>query len=884
MAMETPSGLMAGGTAFPRDQTLHGLVLATARRRPDAVAVELDGGDRLTYAELDERTRRLGARLRARGIGPGCLVAICLDRSLDLAVGLLGVLRAGAAYVPLDPAYPAQRLELMLEDSGAALVLAHAETVAALPDAAPKVLRLDGAEDLPEAELDAAAPEAGPEDLAYVIYTSGSTGRPKGVMIPHRALCNFVWTMRDVPGFGAQDTLVSVTTPCFDIFGLELFVPLVTGGRVVLASRATTGDGAALAALLDGRGATVMQATPATWRLLVDSGWRGRRELRALCGGEALPAALAAELLARCGELWNMFGPTETTIWSTCVRLESAEPPIPIGLPIANTDLHVVDDDGTPVPAGAEGELYIGGEGLAKGYFERPDLTAERFVEHPGIGRRLYRTGDLVRQRPDGVLEYLGRLDHQVKIRGFRIELGEIEVALERLPAVAQAVVVSHPSPAGDAELAAYVVTANGAAPDVRGLRRVLLDVLPDYMVPSSVTGLERMPLTPNGKVDRKALPAPSRERPDDGARVAPRTPLERRLVEIWEATLDLRPIGVADNFFDLGVSSLTAARLFTSIEHELGNRLPLGALFQAPTVEALARLLEDGEAPRWTSLVPIQPRGSRPPIFCVHGGAGTILLLEPLARALGEDQPFYGLQARGLYGRTAPLTTVEEMAAHYLAEIRSVQPHGPYHLAGYCFGTIVAFEMAITLTGEGEDVAMLAMLTGPSPTWIRGGGWRRAAPSVRARRQARQAGHGVVSVSAGARLSRVARDPRRLLNPVRRQAERAAVRVALATGRPIPEEARELFFLSLHGRAERAYHESVYSGEIVMIYGEGLFDDPNLGWGAFASGGILTRPVPGDHFYNRQLLEEPHVVGVRDRLHEHLARKTPDDAGRTSP
>ncbi len=888
MATETPSGSMVGGTPFPRDQTLHGLVLATARRRPGAVAVELDGGGRLTYAELDERTRRLAARLRASGIGAGSVVGICLDRSLDLAVGLLGVLRAGAAYVPLDPAYPAQRLELMLEDSGAVLVLAHAETVAALPDAAPAVVRLDVSDDLPAPEPVGAAAEPRPEDLAYVIYTSGSTGRPKGVMVPHRALCNFMWTMREVPGFGEQDTLVSVTTPCFDIFGLELFLPLVAGGRVVLASRPTTGDGVALAALLDACGATVMQATPATWRLLVDSGWRGRRELRALCGGEALPAALAAELLARCGELWNMFGPTETTIWSTCLRLESAQPPIPIGLPIANTDLHVVDDDGTPLPAGAAGELYIGGEGLARGYFQRPELTAERFVELPGIGRRLYRTGDLVRQRPDGVLEYLGRLDHQVKIRGFRIELGEIEVALERLPAVAQAVVVAHPSPAGEAELVAYVVTANGAAPDGSGLRRALLEVLPDSMVPSAVVGLERMPLTPNGKVDRKALPAPSRERPDDGARVAARTPLERRLVEIWEATLDMRPIGVTDNFFDLGVSSLMAARLFTSIERELGNRLPLGALFQAPTVEALTRLLEDGDAPRWTSLVPIQPRGSRPPIYCVHGGAGTILLLEPLARALGEDQPFYGLQSRGLYGRTAPLTTVEEMAAHYLSEIRTVQPHGPYHLAGYCFGTIVAFEMAITLTREGEEVALLAMLTGPSPTWIRTWGWRGAQPSLRSRFEARRAANGVAPapapMSAGARAARALREPRRLVGAARRRVTRAAVRVALANDRPIPEEARERFFLGLHGRAERAYQEGVYPGEIVMLYGEGLYEDPELGWGPFASGGILSYPVPGDHLDNRPLMAEPHVLVVRDRLQEYLGQRTPDAAGRTSP
>ncbi|MEA2249266.1 MAG: hypothetical protein QOH46_3795 [Solirubrobacteraceae bacterium] len=883
MAMDTPAESTVNDTAFPRHQTLHGLVLETARRRPDAVAVELDGGGRLTYAELDARSARLAARLRADGIGPGSLVGVCLDRSLDLAVGLLGVLRAGAAYVPLDPIYPAQRLELMLEDSGAVLVLAHAETVAALPDSAPPVLRLDALDGGSPPELEAEGAVAGPEDLAYVIYTSGSTGRPKGVMIPHRALCNFVWTMREVPGFGEEDTLVSVTTPCFDIFGLELYLPLVTGGRVVLASQPTTGDGPALAALLEARGATVMQATPTTWRLLLDTGWQGRRELRALCGGEALPAALAAELLPHCGELWNMFGPTETTIWSTCIRLESGDPPIPIGLPIANTDVHVLDDDGTPLPPGQEGELYIGGEGLARGYFERPELTAERFVDHEGLGRRLYRTGDLVRQRPDGVLDYLGRLDHQVKLRGFRIELGEIELALERLEGVAQAVVVPYTSPAGEDQLVAHVVTRDGGEPDAPSLRRALLETLPDYMVPARVMGIEAMPLTPNGKVDRKALPEPSRQRDGAGAVVAARTPLEHRLVEIWEEALDVRPIGVTDNFFDLGVSSLTAAGLFSRIEHELGNGLPLGALFEAPTIETLARVLEAGDQPRWTSLVPIQSQGSRPPIFCVHGGAGTILLLEPLARALGTDQPLYGLQSRGLYGGTAPLRTVEEMAAHYLAEIRTVQPHGPYRLAGYCFGAIVAFEIASVLIGEGEEVAMLAALTGPSPTWIRKWSWRGAQPSVRHRFEARMAEQHVPQETRRERLARALREPRRLLSPLRRRARRLALRFALATGRPIPEEARERFFLALHSRAERAYEEGVYPGEILVLYGEGLYEDPELGWGPFAAGGVITHAVPGDHLDNRQLIAEPYVLEVADRMREYLDRTTLAAAGRAS-
>ncbi|HEX3693503.1 MAG TPA: non-ribosomal peptide synthetase, partial [Solirubrobacteraceae bacterium] len=694
-------------------------------------------------------------------------------------------------------------------------------------------------------------------------------------------LVNFLETMRIAPGLAAEDVLVAVTTLSFDIAGLELYLPLTSGARVVIAPTESTEDPRALAALLDSVQASVMQATPTTWRMLIDSGWSGRAAMKALCGGEALPVTLADRLLDAGLELWNMYGPTETTIWSTCARILTRGEKLTIGHPIANTTLFILDAQLAPVPFGVEGELWIGGEGLARGYRGRPDLTDERFVAHPfdpTPGARIYRTGDLARYRKDGAVEFLGRIDHQVKIRGFRIELGEIETVLGRHPGVAEAVVVARGEGA-DAELAAYVTV--GERPEEEAvpaheLRSYLTQSLPDYMVPATVTALEAFPLTPNGKVDRKALPEPVRERSGAHELIAPRTSLERRLASIWERELDIHPIGVSDNFFDLGVSSIVAATLFAAIEHDLGDSLPLGAIFRAPTIERLARLIEEGEASsRWTSLVPIQPLGSRPPIFCIHGGAGTILHLQPLAHRLGPEQPFYGLQSSGLYGGSAPIQTVEEMATHYLAEMRQVHPDGPWLLAGYCFGAIVAFELAQRLQAQGEDVRMVALFNGPSPAWIGRWGWFGNQPSLRAQRPRPP------RMTGRQRLLRAVREPRRLFKAFAWHAggriDQLRVRLALARSRPIPERTREQFFFGLHARAERAYTPSPYPGELTVFHGEGLYEDPELGWGELARGGVQALAVPGEHKNNRDAMREPAVQFVAERIEAHLRETAPE-------
>ncbi|HEU4559096.1 MAG TPA: amino acid adenylation domain-containing protein, partial [Longimicrobium sp.] len=581
---------------YPAGTCVHELFEAQAERTPGAVAVVFEG-EELTYAELNARANRLAHHLRSRGVGPDVRVGICVERGLEMVVGLLGVLKAGGAYVPLDPGQPAERLAYMLADSAPAAVLTQRE----LRDRV-------GQMDVPVIELAAAAPEWAdhpvmnpargaltPAHLAYVIYTSGSTGRPKGVAVPHRGVVNLLRSMRDKVGMEPADRVLAVTTYAFDISVLEIFLPLLHGARTIVLPRERTGDPAALAEAVRAHAPTVMQATPATWRMLGQAGWEGAPELRALCGGEALPAELASALRSRVGALWNVYGPTETTIWSTteAVRGDAAGGNVPVGRPVANTRIYILADGGEPVPVGVAGELYIGGTGVVRGYLGRPELTAERFVADPfsgNAGARLYRTGDLARWRPDGTIEFLGRTDFQVKVRGFRIELGEIEARLAEHPEVRQAVVMARENAPGDVRLVAYVA---GDA-DAESLRAHLSTALPEYMVPAAYVRLERLPLTPNGKLDRKALPAPERDAYASREYEAPEGKIEVALAEIWAELLRVERVGRLDNFFQLGGHSLLALQVVSRVRQVMELELPLADVFDHPVLAALGeRILE---------------------------------------------------------------------------------------------------------------------------------------------------------------------------------------------------------------------------------------------------------------------------------------------------
>lgn len=712
--------------AYPDDRCLHQLIEEQVARTPEAIAI-VSQNRQLTYSELNARANRLAHHLRQLGVGPESLVGLCMERSLEMVVGLLGILKAGGAYVPLDPTYPVERLAFMLEDSRTEVLLTQDHLAARLPTGTTRIVCLDSnPEFLAEQREENLSLSSTPEQLAYVIYTSGSTGRPKGVQIPHRALINLLTSIRQQPGLTAEDTLLAVTTLSFDIAGLEIFLPLLVGARLVMASREVAADGAALAEMLAQTRATAMQATPVTWRLLLETGWRGDPHLKILCGGEALPLDLARQLLPKCASLWNMYGPTETTIWSSCAQITTGDETISIGRPIANTQMYVLDPEQRLAPIGTPGELYIGGAGLARGYLHRPELTAERFIRHPferGTETRLYRTGDLARYRADGTLEILGRLDYQVKVRGFRIELGEIEATLEHHPAVRQALVMVREDTPGAQRLVAYVIPEAPHTPTTQELLQALAQHLPAYMLPSAFVLLETLPLTLNGKVDRKELPVPAEAR--TAVETLPGIPtltIHYQLLQIWQELLGSENVGIQSNFFHLGGHSLLAARLINRIEQVFDKQLSLATLFAGPTIEQLAAALlrEEMDAPvdlgpaessARAPVVTVQAGQSRQPFFYLHGNwDGPSFYCFSLARQLGFEQPFYVLEP---YKFTdLPIApTCETIAAAHIAAMRAIQPHGPYLLGGFCNGAVIAFEMAHQLRAQGETVDLLALI-----------------------------------------------------------------------------------------------------------------------------------------------------------------------------
>ena len=584
----------ATASPLPEEKCLPHLFEQQVKDTPRACAVIFEG-ERLTYQELNAQANQLAHYLQKLGVGPEVLVGVYLERSLEMLVALLGVLKAGGAYVPLDPQLPRERLAFQLSDAQVTVLLTQEHLQARLPVSPAHVLSLDTQWEL-IAQQSTQNPlnKALPANLAYLIYTSGSTGRPKGVQVLHRGLLNFLLSMLRRPGLSGRDVLLAITTISFDIAGLELFLPLLCGAQVVIASQEVVGDGARLALLLTTSGATVMQATPATWRLLLESGWEGLPRLKALCGGEALPRELADQILARTRELWNLYGPTETTIWSTLERLEKRTGPVTIGFPIANTQIYILDKHSQPVPVGVTGELYIGGSGLARGYCRRPEITRERFLAHPfsqEADQRLYLTGDLARYLPDGRIEYLGRNDFQVKVRGHRIELAEIEAALLQHPAVSACVAAAVDGRAGNKQLVAYLTLHSGQTADAEELRRFLERTLPAYMIPTLFVPLQAFPLTPNGKVDRKALPAPDADRPAlTQAYIAPRTPQEQLLAALWSSVLHIEHVGIYDNFFSLGGDSLLSMSVLSRARKQ-GLEFSLQEFFRHPRIYDLARV-----------------------------------------------------------------------------------------------------------------------------------------------------------------------------------------------------------------------------------------------------------------------------------------------------
>lgn len=590
--------------------TIHALVEARAKEKPEAIAI-VCGTERLSYGELNQKADKLAGHLREMEIGREAPVGICVDRSANMVVGLLAILKAGGAYMPMDPAYPKDRLAFMMEDAGAKVVVTDVDSRRAIPGTSAQIVEIEKA--LKEgssnghAGREATAAQNSPS-TAYVIYTSGSTGKPKGVQVLHRGVVNLLQSAAKKIGASSEDTLLAVTTLSFDIAALELFMPLVIGAQLHIASREAASDGSQLAALIKTSGATLMQATPATWRLLIEAGWDGDRGLKIICGGEALPRHLADQLVTRNKEVWNFYGPTETTIWSSAWKVEKVGP-IVIGRPLANTQFYVLSGELQPLPIGTGGELYIGGSGLAAGYLNRPELTAERFIQSPYFNGRIYRTGDIARFLPDGTVECLGRVDAQVKIRGFRIEPGEIEAVLRKHPEIADVLVTARADAFGDQRLVAYVIGRNGEL-SLNTMRDFARSQLPHYMVPAQFVALKEFPLTPNLKIDVRRLPTPEHAQASRGDLRAARNPEEQAIVEIWKEALMLREVGIDESFFDLGGDSLAATRAFARMNKLFHAELSLGDMFDYPTIASLAALIHSRrEKPSVKSAIPRLPR-----------------------------------------------------------------------------------------------------------------------------------------------------------------------------------------------------------------------------------------------------------------------------------
>ncbi|HET7462017.1 MAG TPA: amino acid adenylation domain-containing protein, partial [Longimicrobium sp.] len=849
----------------PAAQAVHAAVAAQARRTPTAAALAA-GAHTLTYAEMDARATALARHLRAHGVGAETRVAVMMERSLELPVALLAVLRAGGAYVPLDPGYPAERLAFILADAGAALLLTHRGLAARLPAAGVPVIDLDALPaDAPGADL----PEVPAGALAYVIYTSGSTGTPKGVGIPHGALASHMaWMGRALP-LAPADRVLQKTPVSFDASVWEFWAPLMAGATLVMAEPGGHQDPAYLVRAVREEGITILQLVPSMLGAVLEEAELSRCATlrRVLCGGEALPAELASRLHATLRvEVVNLYGPTEATIQSVWhVVGAGAGAVVPIGRPVDSMRAVVVDRNLRPVPPGVAGELLLGGAQLARGYLGRPALTAAAFVPDPfgaAPGGRLYRTGDRARWRADGTLEYLGRTDHQVKLRGFRIEPGEVEAALRAHPSVRDAAVLVRQDAPGDRRLVAY---AAGDELDAGALRDHLRARLPEHMVPQAVVVLDRFPLTPNGKLDRRALPAPAAGA--GAAHAAPRDAAELALAGIWARVLGVERVGIRDDFFALGGHSLLAVRLLARVERELGHALPLASLFAAPTVERQAALLREhgGDRGAWGPVVTIQPAGEGAPLFFVHGGGGSVLAYGELARALGTGRPFHALQAAGLAGEAAPRRTVEEMAAAYLRALREIHPAGPFVLGGWSMGGLVAFEMALQAQEAGDPAQSLVLVD----STLRGA----ATPGdddddARVRRMMAFALHAGIPLDGAVDYGQALRmgDDERLDHLLELARGAGVLPAAFPPGRF--HALWNVYRANVAAAAAYVPGGRVSAPVLVVRAADGPLAgaDPALGWSAAAAGGVRARAVPGDHF---SIVREPHVHALAAQIAE---------------
>jgi amino acid adenylation domain-containing protein len=851
---------------YPADRCIHELIEARVAKTPLAIAIE-DGSRRLTYSELNQRANQLSHFLHKKNVGPEVPVAVCLKRSPELLVALLGVLKAGGACVPLDPDYPSERLSHILRDSGAPILITQPELLSTVGETEAEIVSLESVGKLLAGESGENLPvETTPRSLAYVIYTSGSTGKPRGVQLTHGGLVNHGVASIELYGLTAADRMLQFASISFDIAIEEILPTWFAGGCVIPRGENVPLTAAEFIRWIDAQKITALDLPTAYWHELVHELAENEQPLPdslrlIIVGGEkASSSAYSAWLKAGGARVrWvNTYGPTEASVIATAYEPDPKKPfpdNLPIGRPIANVRLYVLDTDLQPAPIGTPGELHIGGVGLARGYLNQPDLTSAKFIADPFIGEpgaRLYKTGDMVRRLPDGNLEFVGRIDFQVKIRGFRVELGEIESVLEKHPAVAQAVVIAREA-GGGKQLVAYVIADPGGVAAAE-LRDYLKRQLPEYMVPADFVFLEGFPLTPNGKVDRRALPEPQANESALAANfIAPRDEFESKMARLWAQVLGRESVGIRDNFFDLGGHSLLALRLTSRIEKEFGRKLTLTALIQAPTVEEMVRLVR-AEDTAWSPLVTLQSAGTKPPLFFVHGLGGTVMRFHELARHMAPDQPFLCFQAQGMDGKLPVLDQVDDMAELYLEALRKAQPEGPYYLGGYSFGGLVAVEVARRLIEAGQEIALLALVD----TYFVG---QDANSSLLKR---------FFSLSSEQKLAYLKKRTTRYRRGIKRRID------ALSLPRPV-KAVREACAV-----AEQKYRPTVFPGAVTLFRASekalrGL-DNAQNGWQQYAAGGVEIHEVDGDH---GNILNEPNVrqlaAALRARLDQARAERFDD-------
>ncbi len=840
---------------YPRHKALGTLIAEQVNLSPQHIAVKYDDLA-ITYSELDQKVNQLAAYLIAHDLKVGDKVGLCMDRSIDMVISLLAIIKAGGVYVPLDPNFPADRLTFMLADSEASLLLVARKYEHVFePQVFHRTIEsaLAQSAGYPHTEPDV---QIGGTDLVYILYTSGSTGLPKGVQIEHHSLINFLLSMQIAPGLTPDDVLLSVTTISFDIAGLELYLPLITGATLIIADANSAKDGRVLLDMARSQNVTVMQATPYTWRMMLALGWDEKLPIKVLCGGEALPKKLAAELLPKCAELWNMYGPTETTIWSTIKQITDGDEMITIGHPIHNTQVYLLNEQLQPVALGEPGEICIGGDGVARGYLNRPELNADRFIDDTFAGKpgqKMYRTGDLGKLTANGELLCMGRMDTQIKIRGYRIETEEIEHNLTKLYNVNEAVVVVHTNALDNQRLVAYIQLKDEhldidlkeyAANWEYGLK----GKLPDYMLPNDYVLVADFPLTPNGKIDRKALPAPVSETEISTAEyVDPVTPTEKMLAGIWRQWLDLKRVNITDNFFHLGGHSIIAVQIMVQIEAATGQRLPIATLFEHPTIQQLAQWIDNTEkGTAWHSLVRIKPGGTKMPLYIIHGEGLNLLIFNSLAINMDPDQPIYGLQAIGLNGTDEPLDNIPEIAARYNAEILQQNPDGPYAIAGYSLGGYIAIEMAQQLKSAGKQVKLLAMLD--TNLKQNDGHTKTAVLLNKIKRQFPKALFFLKSLvkDPGATL----KYQKLIIQAKIRETLSGPNTAGLTRDDDIPAYMENIIIKIRH--AIQNYTVKPYDGMIYLFKAKirvFFIDDPDyLGWKNYALKGIEVKEVPGDH------------------------------------